>query len=160
MTKPITLTNHTNPEIVTTSQNIVNVATAIFAARVPDGVTYAVKNTNVVGGVVYNGTLIVLDLRNAANQKIRDGRLFIGYEGSSAEFTQWVRALPLSVWADLETAQQKNAQYRAGMVQQTDLNTGPGLVLTNRSKLIIGLEASEQVDWSKSYIEIPAEEGL
>lgn len=156
--KTTILTNASNPEIVTTSANTPNVATRVFVAKVPEGARYTLDNLTVVNNQPFNGALIVTDLRNSDGERIREGRLIFGYEGSNAEFTVPMRGVPLSNWADLDIAQQKSAQYRGALAASTDLNVGPDLTLTNRSKLVIQMESPEVVDWSKSFIEIAVTE--
>lgn len=156
--KTTILTNASSPEIVTTSANTPGVATRIFVAKVPEGAKYTLDNVTVVGGQQFNGAHIVTDLRNSDGERIREGRLIFGYEGSNAEFTVPVRGVPLSNWADFDITQQKSAQYRGGLAANTDLNVGPDLTLTNRSKLVISMESPEVVDWSKSFIEIAVTE--
>lgn len=156
--KTITLSNQSAAEIVTTRENTPNVATPVMNIRVPDGAAYILPNQTTVGGVLYNGAVIVADIRNEAGDRIRSGNLVVGFRAPNAEFTTPQRALPLSNWADLTTTQQKNAQFRGTLAQATDLNVGPSLTLRNRSSLVLMIESPEVIDWDKSYIEVTFEE--
>lgn len=158
MPKTTPITNETTGDIVTLKQNAAGILTSILRARVPDGAEYTIKNQTVAEGALYNGALIVVDLRNANGDRIQDGRLLVGYEGTNAEFTTWVRGIPLSVWGDLSTSDQKNSRYRATLAQSSDLNVGPALILPARTRLVIGLDSAEVIDWSKSYFEILVDE--
>lgn len=156
--KSTTLSNESAANIVKTSVNIAGVATPVLIVTVPDGASFTLPNVTTVQGAVISGAVIVLDARNSAGERIRDGRLLVGYRAPSAEFATQVRAVPLVVWSDLTTAEQKNAQYRGALAQATDLNVGPYLTLKARAQLIFSLESSEEIDWGKSYLEIVVEE--
>lgn len=156
--KSTTISNESAAEIVKTTTNAAGVATPILTVTVPDGAQYTLPNTTTVAGAVISGAVIVLDARNGAGERIRDGRLLVGYRAPSAEFPTYARAVPLVVWSDLTTAQQKNAQYRGALAQATDLNVGPYMTLTPRAQLIFSLESSEVIDWGKSYLEVIVEE--
>lgn len=156
--KTITLSNQSPAEIVTTRPNTPGVATPVFTVRVPDGAAYILPNQTTVSGVLYNGAVIVTDLRNSAGDRIRAGNLVVGFRAPNAEFVTPQRALPLSNWADLSTTQQKNAQFRGTLAQSTDLNVGPSLTLRNRSALVLSVDSPEVVDWTKSYLEVTFEE--
>jgi hypothetical protein len=157
--KSTVISNESSPEIVTTTANVANITTPIMRVRVPEGASYTLPNTTTVQGAVISGAVIVLDLKNSAGDRIRSGRLLVGYEHSNGEFPVQLRAVPLGIWADLSTAQQKNAQYRGALAQGTDLNCGPYLTLAEKAKLVFSLESTEVVDWTKSYLEIGVEEG-
>lgn len=156
--KSTTISNESAAEIVKTTPNVAGVATPILKVTVPDGATYTLPNVTTVQGANISGALIVLDARNSAGERIRDGRLLVGYRAPSGEFPTQVRAVPLVIWSDLTTAQQKNAQYRGALAQATDLNVGPYMRLTPRAELIFSLESGEVIDWAQSYLEVVVEE--
>ncbi|MFB9994489.1 hypothetical protein ACFFLM_21260 [Deinococcus oregonensis] len=158
MTKTTTISSASSPDIVTTRANVAGVATPVFTVTVPDGAQYTLPNQNVVANQLYNGALIVATLHNTAGEVIRDGSLLVGYRTRAAEFTTPIRGIPLQIWADLSTTQQRNAQYRPGMIQACDLNIGPSLTIKNRAQLVFSVESSEVVDWTKSFLEILVEE--
>lgn len=151
--KNTTISNQSAPSIVSTSANVAGVATPIFTMTVPDGARYTLPNETVVQGAKINGALLVVALFNSAGDRIRNGSLVVGYRAPAAEFVTQARAIPLTTWADLTTAQQKNAQYRGAIAQAADLNVGPWLTLNKRSKLVLSVDSVEVVDWSKSYLE-------
>lgn len=156
--KSTTISNESARDIVTISENVTGVATPIMRVTVPEGASYTLPNTTTVQGAVISGAVIVADLRNDQGDRIRSGRLLIGYEHSNGEFPIQLRAVPLTIWADLTVAQQKNAQYRGTLAQGTDLNCGPFLTLGAKAKLLVSLESAEVVDWDQSYLEFIVEE--
>lgn len=157
--KSTTISNNSAPEIVALFQNVPGVATPIMRVTVPDGANYTLPNTTTVQGAVVSGALIVNNLVNSSGERIREGRLLIGYEHSNGEFPVQLRAIPIGAYADLTTAQQRNAQFRGYMAQATDLNCGPYLTLQAKAKLLISLESPEVVDWTKSTLDFTVEEG-
>lgn len=156
--KTTTLSSESAASIVKKSQNVANVATPVLTVTVPDGAKYTIPNTTIADGVLVNGAVIIADLRNSANERIRTGSMVIGYRTPAAEFVQNLRAVPLTTWADLSTTQQKDTRFRGTLAQATDLNVGPNVTLQNRASLVIQIESPEVIDWTKSYLETTVEE--
>lgn len=153
------ITSQSAANVVTLTANVANVSTPVFKLSVPRGAMYRLHNQNMVRGSVVNGTYIILDLRDAANNKISGGsRVLIATRGPADEFPKFHRAIPYSVWRDLETVQQRNEDFKATIIGQTDLNVGPGIEIPEASELYVYVEGPQVVDWTKSFIQFDVEE--
>ncbi len=154
-----TITSQSDPSIVTLTANIANTATPVATITVPRGTTYRLHNTNEIRGVSTTGTYIILDLKDANGQPISGAsKVIVASRGPADEYEKKHRALPYSNWRDLTTTQQRNEDYRATLVSQTDLNTGPGLEIIEQHQVMLFVEGPTAVDWSKSFFQIDFEE--
>ena len=153
------ITSQSNPNIVTLTANVANVATPAFKAVVPRGATYRLHNTNIVRGSAVNGTYMIIDLRDNTGAKISGAsRILVFTKSPAAEFPSFHRALPYSIWRDLETTQQRNEDYKATIITQADLNTGAGVEIPEGHEFHIFVESAQVVDWSKSFVQVDFEE--
>ncbi len=153
------ITSHSNASVVTLSTNAINVATPIFKLVVPRGATYRLHNQNVVRGGLVQGTYIILDLRDSAGNNISSSSgIYIATRGPADEFEKKHRRLPYAVWHDLETVQQRNEDFKATIIGQTDLNVGPGIQIPEGHELLLFAESPQVINWSKSFVQIDFEE--
>lgn len=153
------ITSQSNPAIVALAANVAGTSTPVATITVPRGALYRLHNQNVVRGQVVNGTYLILDLRDNTGTPISGAsRVLVATRGPADEFPKFHRAIPYSVYRDLSTTQQRNEDYKATIIGQTDLNTGPGIEIPEASQLILFVEGPQQVDWSKSFFQVDFEE--
>lgn len=154
-----TITSQSDSSIVTLAQNVAGTATPIATITVPRGATYRLHNSNMVRGSMVTGTYIIADLKDNTGQPISGAsKLIVASRGPSDEYEKKHRALPFSIWRDLSTTQQRNEDYKATLISQSDLNTGPGLEIIEQHQLLLFVEGPQVVDWSKSFFQIDFEE--
>ncbi len=140
-----TITSQSDSSIVTLTANVAGTATPVAAIT--------------VRGVPTTGTYIIADLRDSSGQPISGAsKLIIASRGPADEYEKKHRALPYSIWRDLSTTQQRNEDFKATLISQSDLNTGPGLEITEQHQLLLFVEGPAVVDWSKSFFQIDFEE--
>jgi hypothetical protein len=157
-TKKSILSSDSNPNTVTLTPNAPGVRTPIFRARVPRGATLVLRNSTNIRGIEERGVHLIVDLRDAAGNLISGtSKLTLGVKAAAAEFETNLRTFPYTIWRDLTTAQQRNEDFIRTLVGNTDLNQ-PGFALKEGSELVIQLESTEVVDWTKSHFEITFEE--
>lgn len=157
-TRNITISSESDSSIVTLTQNIANVRTEIFRAKVPKGATWTIPNVTELRNGIQKGVHFIVELKNNANNKVPGGSKFVaGVEGPADEFETNLRAFPYGPWRQLSTDQQRNDDFKAQLVQAADLNV-PGITLREGECLVISLKSSEVIDWTKSYFEIVAQE--
>lgn len=150
------LSSQSATAIMSSMANVANVLTPVLVFTTPDGAVYDISNHTLVRGVDVKGVAIIADLRNSNGDRIRAGSLFIGSASPADEFTTQHRSVPLTTWADLDTSEQKNENFKATIASACDLNFGDVLVLPRGYQLVISINSPEVIDWSKSYLEIPA----
>lgn len=141
--------------VISTSANAAGIMTPILTVTVPRGATYDLPNWTKVRGENVRGVALIVDLRNSSGDRIRDGVLLIGSKAPADDFTSPHRTVPLSIWADLSSADQRNENFRVNIASSTDLNVQDVLVLPADYKLEISLKSAEVVDWSRSFFELP-----
>jgi len=153
------ITSQSNPSIVALTANVANVATPYAKITVPRGAMYRLHNRNDVRDRSVQGTYIILDLRDAAGNKISGAsRVLIGTRGPADEFPKFHRALPYSIWRDLSTQDQRNEDFKATIISQSDLNTNLGIEIPEGHQLLIHVEGPDVVDTTKSFFQIDFEE--
>lgn len=153
------ITSQSSPAVIALTANVAGTATPVATITVPRGAMYRLHNTNVVRGGVVNGTYLIVDLRDNAGNKISGAsRLLVATKGPADEFPRFHRAIPYAVWRDLDTTQQRNEDYKATIIGQTDLNTGPGIEIPEAHQLLIYVDGPQVVDWSKSFLQTDFEE--
>ncbi|MVN89377.1 hypothetical protein GO986_21820 [Deinococcus sp. HMF7620] len=153
------ITSQSSPSVVSLSATIANVATPYARITVPRGATYRLHNRNEVRGVRMNGTYVILDLRTGAGDKISGAsRVLFFTRGPADEFPKFHRAIPYSVWRDLSTTDQRNEDFKATIISQTDLNTDLGLEIPEGHQLLIQVEGPDVVDTTKSFFQVDFEE--
>ncbi|WP_034383170.1 hypothetical protein [Deinococcus sp. YIM 77859] len=153
------ITSQSNPNVVALTANVAGTATPVFKLTVPRGAVYRLHNANMVRGQVVNGTYIILDLRDAAGNKISGAsKVLVATRGPADEFPRFHRALPYSIWRDLDTTQQRNEDFKATIIGQADLNVGPGIEIQEAHELLLYVDGPQVVDWSKSFVQIDFEE--
>lgn len=155
------ITSQSAASIVTLTPNVAGVSTPIAKITVPRGAMYRLHNTNLVRNQVVNGTYIILDLRDAAGNKISGAsKILVATKGPADEFPKFHRALPFSVWSDLSTTDQRNEDFKATIISQTDLNVGVGIEIPEASELYLYVDGPQVVDWSnsKSFFQMDFEE--
>lgn len=153
------ITSQSNPNIVTLTANVASTSTPVARITVPRGALYRLHNQNMVRNALVNGTYIILDLRDAAGNKISGAsKLLVATRGPADEFPKFHRALPYSVWHDMDTTQQRNEDFKATIIGQTDLNVGPGIEIPEAHELLFYVEGPQVVDWGKSFFQVDFEE--
>lgn len=153
------ITSQSSKEIVTLTQNVTNVATPVMKVSTPRGATYRLHNTTAVRGGLVSGTYLILDLCDSSGDRISGAsRVLIASRGPASEFPTFHRALPYSIWRDLTTTQQRNEDYKATLVSQSDLNVGAGIEVPEGHELQIFLESPQIIDWEKSFVQFDVEE--
>lgn len=153
------ITSQSNPNTVALTANVAGTATPAMKITVPRGAVYRLHNQNNVRGQLVEGTYIILDLRDNAGNKISGAsRVLIGTRGPADEFPKFHRALPYSVWHDLSTTDQRNEDFKATIISQSNLNTGVGIEIPEAHELLLYVESQQVVDWTKSFAQIDFEE--
>ena len=150
------LSSQSAPQIVTTTANVAGVTTPVMIVTTPEGAIYDISNHTLVRGVDVKGVAIIADLRNATGDRIRAGSLLIGSQSPADEFPTQHRSIPLTTFADLTTSEQKNENFKATIAAACDINVGDVLQLPRSYQLVLSLNSPEVIDWTKSYLEIPA----
>ena len=159
MSRVTTISNQSDPSIVTLTANVAGVATPIFAAKVPIGAKYILKNSTSVRGREVPGTYIILDLNKADGTRITGAsKIVFSTRGPADEFAKPRRAIPYGVWHDVSALNQRNEDYLASIIAQTDLGTGAGVSLPEGYQLIVSVEGPDVVDWTKSGVQFKVEE--
>ncbi|HEX2865358.1 MAG TPA: hypothetical protein VHN99_12375 [Deinococcales bacterium] len=154
-----TISNQSDSTIVTTTANTANVATPIFSAKTPTGTAYILKNKTMVKGQLLGGTYIILDLNTSAGTRISaSSKIIFSVRGPADEFAKPKRAIPYAVWHDVTALYQRNEDYMASIIGQTDLGTGEGVMLKEGWSLVISVEGPDVVDWTKSSVQYKVEE--
>lgn len=152
------LSSDSSSNLVTLTANAPSVRTPIFRGRVPKGATFILRNSTNIRGVAQRGLHLIVELRNAAGNLISGtSKITLGVKAAGAEFETNLRTWPYTIWRDLTTAQQRNEDFIATLVANTDLNQA-GFALKEGSELVIQLESSEAVDWTNSHFEVSFEE--
>jgi hypothetical protein len=154
-----TITSDSNPTVVSRTANVVGTPTPIFTLTVPRGATYRLHNQNMVRGEPVRGTYFIFDLRDNTGQPITGAsRVVVASRTPADEFPKFHRALPYSIFRDLSTAQQRNEDYKATIIGQSDLNTGPGIEIPEAAQLMLYLDSPQVIDWTKSFVQFDVEE--
>ncbi|THF88470.1 hypothetical protein E7T09_04495 [Deinococcus sp. KSM4-11] len=153
------VTSQSSAAVIALTANVAATSTPVATITVPRGALYRLHNQNMVRGVPVNGTYLILDLRDATNAKISGAsRILVATRGPADEFPKFHRAIPYSVWRDLDTTQQRNEDYKATIIGQTDLNVGVGIEIPEAHQLLVYVEGPQVVDWTKSFFQADFEE--
>ena len=153
------ITSVSSPSVVSLSNNVAGTATPIMKITVPRGATYRLHNSNLVRGSRVEGTYMIVDLRDSTGAKISGAtKILVATKSPAAEYPTFHRALPYSIWSDLSTTQQRNEDFKATILTQSNLNTGVGIEIKEAHELLLYVESQQVVDWSKSFVQIDFEE--
>lgn len=156
--KAVTITSQST-DMVTLAANTAGVRSPIATIKAKLGQYLLIPNKTRVKGVVIRGFHFVMKLKNAAGTEISSGaKLFLARQTPSMEAPEYIRRVTYNIWRDLDTATQRNDDYKGGIAQSVDLNREKPIVLEPDHLFILELDAPEVVDWSKSYFEIVAGE--
>lgn len=151
------LSSQSEASIVTLTQNVANVRTPIAKFTTPRAVMYLIANANQLKDGMVRGTLALLDLNKADGNRISGAsKISVAVRGPADETERVLRTVPYSTWRDIPLLQQRNEDYKRSIIEGLDLGIDPGIKLPEAYELIIMVDGPDQVDWTKSYIEIPA----
>lgn len=152
-----TLSSQSEAAIVTLTQNVVNVRTPIAKVVTPRGVVYLVPNTNQLKDGTVRGCYLVLDLNKADGTRISGASMIsIAIKGPADETERVIRTVPYSSWRDVPILSQRNEDYKRALIEALDLGVSSGYKLPEAYELYLMVSGPDQVDWTKSYFEIPA----
>lgn len=161
--KPITLSNSSNPAIITLVANTLNVMTPAVTITAPVGSEFYIpaisENSQ---GTPKRGTYLVLDLLDAAGNKLPPSTLVrLSFQNPGKESEENVRTVPHGIWATLTSALQRNADYRDRILDSFVMGEEypNGIRITEGGLLFLELKSSVAIDWTKSTFEVAAGEG-
>jgi hypothetical protein len=161
--KPITLSNSSNPAIVTLVANTLNVMTPAATFTAPVGSEFYIPAVSEnAQGTPKRGTYLVLDLRDAAGVKLPANTLVrISFQNPGKESEENVRTVPHGIWTTLDSAQQRNADFRDRLLDSFVMGEEypNGIRITEGGLLNLELKSAVAVDWTKSTFEVAAGEG-
>jgi hypothetical protein len=144
-------------EYVTTRANTIGEFSEIARIQPPLGQLLYVPNKTVVNGTTLTGFGCVLQLKDNTNTELPgDAELCIGLltPQDPARRPRYIVRVPYQTWAGLSTTDQKNERFRSRIAQSVDLNMHP-LEIREDDKLILEIKSGVQVDWTKSFFELP-----
>lgn len=129
-------------EMVETFVNTTGKLSEIAKITTPDDLLYRVPN----------GALLVMDLRNSANEKLpADTKIVVGAKPPIKNFPSDVDKKSYRVYNSLTIPEQYDEEKNVLCKLRTK---GKGVRLKEGNELQIWIESSEQIDFSNSVIEI------
>jgi hypothetical protein len=159
MERTTVISSQSNANVVALTANVANVPTPIFRSRTPRGALYKLQNQTPIKGQNVDGAYFILDLNTAANVRISGAsKIHFMVKKPSDERSKHLRTLPYSVWRDISSVLQRNEDYKATLVSQTDLNVGDNLALYEEHEFYIEVEGPDIVDWTRSYVQFNVSE--
>ena len=159
MSRTTVISSQSSNAIVALTANVANVPTPVFRSRTPRGALYKLPNVTMVKGDNMQGAYFILDLNTAANVRISGAsKIHFMVKKPSDERSKHLRTLTYSIWRDITSVLQRNEDYKATLVSQTDLNVGEELALYEEHEFYIEVEGPDLVDWTKSYVQFNVNE--
>jgi hypothetical protein len=161
--KPVTLSNSSSPSIVQLFVNTLNVMVPAAVFTAPVGSEYYIPAvSNDMAGNPKRGTYLVLDLRDAAGNKLPASTLIrLSYQNPGQESETNVRTVPHGIWSTLDSVAQRNANYIDRLLDSFVMPTEypNGIRITEGGALNLEVKSSVAIDWTKSTFEVAAGEG-
>jgi hypothetical protein len=150
--KSVQLSNNSDTDTVTTPVNTVNVMTPIIRFTATRGREFFIPGSNEVDGREYEGMFAVIDLRDAAGNKLpSNAKLEFAVRNPTDESKRILRTIQHVIFAGLDSVQQQSRDFKARVQDALRLPDDGGAVLVDQQgEFMISLESSVVIDWSKS----------
>jgi hypothetical protein len=150
--KQIQLSNSSDADTVTNTQNVVNVMTPIIRFTATRGREFYIPGSNEANGREYPGMFAVIDLRDSAGNKLPpSAKLEFAAKNPTDESKRIIRTIQHTIFNALSAKDQQSKDFKERVQDALNLPDGGSAVLIDQQgEFVVSLESAVQVDWTKS----------